>query len=73
VRAGHQLEDDARLPVLAGAEHEGFIGPVHGKEAGAAALAVPQKILIHMTLGARLGQPWDRSSRSPGPYPWEFV
>ena len=29
VLAGHQLEDDARLAVLADAEHDAFIGPLH--------------------------------------------
>ena len=30
VLARHQLEDDARLAVLARAEHDAFVGPLHG-------------------------------------------
>ena len=35
MRARHQLEDDGRLAMPAGAEHEGFVGPLHGERSSA--------------------------------------
>ena len=35
MRPGHQLEDDGRLAMPAGAEHQGFVGPLHGERSTA--------------------------------------
>jgi hypothetical protein len=53
MRARHQLEDGARLPVPLDAEHNAFIGPLHGTSPESAL----RTFLCHHRAGAKRHDP----------------